>query len=1016
VEDGHGATLHTPLRSLRNGTACGCSVLDESEKNTRTIPIPIPIPIQSETIMSWSAPSCSSSSSSSSKRRPNKTSQASSASASEIVEQARREREGREALRKAAGHALRVQKWWRGRSDARVRRKEVREDYERKLSDIINLRSTLSSRGVPFSLPHQVTLKLMGMLVYFNQMGEGGGDKKELDCLATFCREIALPSIRRGPDLALLLTSGKDRQLRLRRFLSKCLRYAEARPCEAMLSSCPVIETLLILCGSPEHARARSGFIDEDGEKPLDAERTCLDFCLGLDLLGAARRALLSISEESASSAQSSGKEWGSGIWKLCIQALANNPPQSTVAAFVGNLLTVPCLRGKVGPARLRECCCGCERATNVFERCLRECSALLDLLPQPPAGLEGISTATFLLSNVAACAAGATAEGLVDWPYEAALDTLSFLLFHVSIPSTLLQDRGGVAMHQNSSGAVIAVAIPAGIAAPLRDLLSPPSVRFLAQNLLRGIDTDSLAVGTEEELREAKEAANMSATAVAAASVVEQQERERAPVLTRLFKIGKRALQSFTTNREPPPPPPPFPSALQDCSAQSRAAAAVVGGGAGAGASRAHHSYSSGSVVIFCRFLGAVLARWGVTAVIDGGTDVATVRDVMNTLSFSTNVAARLWAFAVAEGMDRTTPTDEDIANGRGPAAVLGVAAALIGYTLVVTDDEALYLAGKPLPLHHIRRFIESLKLLLFRECWQGCEGEFQPFLRASLETSLGRLRDRDARKPLVPRESWLVPQAKSNIAEFRRKTERARRVLSFMPYCLSLTDRMRLLAEYIAEDRAIHQPENVRGIQVRIRRGFALEDGLANMDRMAGSMKKRIQVIYTSLGREEPGIDMGGLFKDFWTELANVIFDAGYGLFKTTEDGLLYPNPSSALIHGSEHTKIYRFMGRILGKALYEQLTVQPQFAYFFLGFIRGRYDFLTLFQDLASLDRELYRSLALLGCMPAAELDSIGLTFTVTEESLGAAADVELLPRGESIAVTAQNRHEYMHRVAK
>ena len=43
---------------------------------------------------------------------------------------------------------------------------------------------------------------------------------------------------------------------------------------------------------------------------------------------------------------------------------------------------------------------------------------------------------------------------------------------------------------------------------------------------------------------------------------------------------------------------------------------------------------------------------------------------------------------------------------------------------------------------------------------------------------------------------------------------------------------------------------------------------------------------------------------------------------------------------------------------QALLENVTVQPEFATFFLGFMRGSYDFLTLFNDLQTLDPELYK----------------------------------------------------------
>lgn len=36
------------------------------------------------------------------------------------------------------------------------------------------------------------------------------------------------------------------------------------------------------------------------------------------------------------------------------------------------------------------------------------------------------------------------------------------------------------------------------------------------------------------------------------------------------------------------------------------------------------------------------------------------------------------------------------------------------------------------------------------------------------------------------------------------------------------------------------------------------------------------------------------------------------------------MYPNPSSGVVHGSEHLRLFEFLGRILGKALYEGITV--------------------------------------------------------------------------------------------
>jgi len=49
-------------------------------------------------------------------------------------------------------------------------------------------------------------------------------------------------------------------------------------------------------------------------------------------------------------------------------------------------------------------------------------------------------------------------------------------------------------------------------------------------------------------------------------------------------------------------------------------------------------------------------------------------------------------------------------------------------------------------------------------------------------------------------------------------------------------------------------------------------------------------------SEGLTEAGVDGGGLFKDFITDLVKTVFDPQYALFLPTPDRKLYPNPSSS------------------------------------------------------------------------------------------------------------------------
>jgi len=66
---------------------------------------------------------------------------------------------------------------------------------------------------------------------------------------------------------------------------------------------------------------------------------------------------------------------------------------------------------------------------------------------------------------------------------------------------------------------------------------------------------------------------------------------------------------------------------------------------------------------------------------------------------------------------------------------------------------------------------------------------------------------------------------------------------------------------------------------------------------------------------GLDEAGIDGGGIFREFMSELIKTAFDPNRGFFCSTSDKLLYPNPQARLLV-ENFTAHYFFLGRILGK----------------------------------------------------------------------------------------------------
>ena len=98
--------------------------------------------------------------------------------------------------------------------------------------------------------------------------------------------------------------------------------------------------------------------------------------------------------------------------------------------------------------------------------------------------------------------------------------------------------------------------------------------------------------------------------------------------------------------------------------------------------------------------------------------------------------------------------------------------------------------------------------------------------------------------------------------------------------------------------------------------------------------------------------GIDGGGVFKEFFTSLCKEVFDTDRGLWLANKKNEIYPNPHSYATEGKSPVLVsalltqrctvhslhwYRFIGRILGKALYEGILVEVAFAGFFLAKVR-------------------------------------------------------------------------------
>jgi len=144
--------------------------------------------------------------------------------------------------------------------------------------------------------------------------------------------------------------------------------------------------------------------------------------------------------------------------------------------------------------------------------------------------------------------------------------------------------------------------------------------------------------------------------------------------------------------------------------------------------------------------------------------------------------------------------------------------------------------------------------------------------------------------------------------------------------------------------------------------------------------------------------------------TSLSKEVFDSDRGLWLATTRQELYPNPHT-YAREAHQLEWYKFVGRVLGKALYEGILLDVAFASFFLAKWLGKQSHLD---DLNSLDPELYQGLIFLKNYEG-NFEELALNFTITDKEFDVAKTIELIINGSNIAVTRENRLQYIYLVS-
>jgi E3 ubiquitin-protein ligase HUWE1 len=204
----------------------------------------------------------------------------------------------------------------------------------------------------------------------------------------------------------------------------------------------------------------------------------------------------------------------------------------------------------------------------------------------------------------------------------------------------------------------------------------------------------------------------------------------------------------------------------------------------------------------------------------------------------------------------------------------------------------------------------------------------------------------------------------------------------------------------------RKIIQSHRHHHLRLTVRRSHIFEDSFfAIRAHPPNDLKGPLNIRFEG----EAGIDAGGLTREFFLSLSKEMFNPNYALFiQSFEHATFQPNPLSGI--NADHLDYFRFVGRVIAMALLHDQLLD---AYFTRSFYKHILGVPIEIRDVESIDPEYYKSLQWMLDNPIEGV--LDLNFTVEVEEFGLKKIVDLVENGSQIAVTDDNKKEYVRLVA-
>ena len=196
---------------------------------------------------------------------------------------------------------------------------------------------------------------------------------------------------------------------------------------------------------------------------------------------------------------------------------------------------------------------------------------------------------------------------------------------------------------------------------------------------------------------------------------------------------------------------------------------------------------------------------------------------------------------------------------------------------------------------------------------------------------------------------------------------------------------------------------------LQLSVRRDHVFHDSFRSLYFKSGDEMKFGKLNIRFHGEE--GVDAGGVSREWFQVLARQMFDPNYVLFipVSSDRTTFHPNKLSGV--NDEHLMFFKFIGRIIGKALYEGRLLDCFFSRAVYKRILGKS---VSVKDMESFDPDYYKSLCWM--LENDITDIITETFSVEDDEFGVTSIVDLVPNGRDIPVTEENKQDYVRLVVE